>query len=136
MAVATRMTVDEIGVALAIYTELHAADERAIRRHLDPTPQACFNEAMVWVKSNAKVVRLLRSDPAAIAAQSYVLSPARSWVARVLGLGKPKGVIAPDDAELASVMKDLQKAKASPKKPKRSDHDDLRALVDDAFDAS
>ncbi|MEM6791663.1 MAG: hypothetical protein AAF715_29360 [Myxococcota bacterium] len=128
------MTVDELGLALAIYCEGQNGDVRTARRHLDPTPQACFDEATAWVKSNAKVVRLLAEDPDAIAARSYSLSPARGWLSRVLGIGRPKGVSAPDDAELASVMRDIEKKRAERPPSRRRERERLRALVDDAFD--
>lgn len=135
VAVATRMTVDEIGLALGIFCKLFDEDVRTARRHLDPTPQAHFNEASVWADSNAKVVKLLESDPKAVAAQSYTLAPARSWFSRLVGLGKPKGVSAPDDDELASVMKEIAAAKSTRAPKKRADRDEIAALVEESLES-
>jgi hypothetical protein len=127
------MTVNEIGLALAVYCKLHGVEPRDGRRYLEPTPQGCFLEAVAWADSNAKVVRLLRDAPDAVRSGGYSLSPARSWLRRVLRIGKSSGPTAPDDAELASVMKEIAAKKLSPTK-KRKDYDEIRALVDESFD--
>lgn len=135
VAVATRMTVDEIGLALALHCKVFEEDLRTARRHLDPTPQAHFNEAIVWSESNAKVVKLVGSDPDAVAARSYTLAPARSWFSRLVGLGKPKGVTAPDDDELASVMKEIASTKSKRAPKKRADRDEIAALVEESLES-
>lgn len=134
VAVATQMTVDEIGLALAIYCKLHRVEPGAARRHLDPTPRACFNEAVAWTGSNASVVKRIKDDPESIAMQAYSLSPARSWLARTLGLGRAKDVGSADDDELASVMKEIVVKQQSKQKKKRKDYDSIRALVEESLD--
>lgn len=133
---ATRLPVEEIAVAVAVFARLHDVDERAVAKHLSPTARAAFEEAAVWAKSNAHVVRMLRRDPEAIEKDLFSLSPARSWLARALGLGKPKSVRATDE-ELAALERELAtsaRAKA-PKDPEREKRlAELRSLVDEALE--
>lgn len=81
----TTLPVEETGVALAVFTTLFQADERAARRHLDPMPRQAFDEGMQWARANTVAVRLVRDDPRAIEQGAYRLRPARSWLARTLG---------------------------------------------------
>jgi hypothetical protein len=130
------MTVDELGLATAMYCKLHGDNPRVARRHLDPTPCMHFDEATVWANSNAKVIALLAADPAAVAAGSYALSEARGWFSRLLGLGRAKGVTAPDDEELAKVMDDIAQSKRDVDPAKAKKLEALRELVDETFDSA
>src|SRR5262249_45509271 len=87
---ATRIPVDEITVALGVFCRLFDVPARAAAKHLDPTPAEHFDEGYAWASSNASVVRLLRTGPDAVRADEYTLSPSRSWLARVLGVGGRK----------------------------------------------
>lgn len=93
---ATKMPVDELALALAVYCRLHGVPDRAAARHLDVTPRAHFDESAVWAKSNAQVIRMLRDAPDRILADDFSLDEPRSWLARALGLGKRR---APRTAE-------------------------------------
>ncbi|MEM9692663.1 MAG: hypothetical protein AAGA56_08970 [Myxococcota bacterium] len=130
MAVATRMPVQEVAFSLALSCALDGGQAiRSVRGHLDPTPRECFDEAARWCRSNQKVVELVRSDPTAVAAGSFSLSPARNWFGRLLG---KKRVQAPADDELERVARDL--AKRSPKaKARRADLEELQRLVDESL---
>jgi hypothetical protein len=132
---ATRMPVDEVTIALAVYARLHDISERAVSKHLEVTPSAHFEEAAAWAASNAPVVRMLRSDPEAIRKDLYTLSSARSWLARALGIGARKSVRASDEdlAELERSLAPLKKSSpVDAAKAKRLA--DLRALVDESFE--
>jgi hypothetical protein len=87
---ATKMPVDEVTVALAIFCKLFGVSDRVAARHLETTQREHFDEAAVWASSNDRVMRMLRDKPEAIEADDYSLSPARSWLARALGVGKKK----------------------------------------------
>ena len=52
---ATRMPVDELTVALAIFCKLHDVSERTAARHLELTPRSHFDEAWAFASSNAAV---------------------------------------------------------------------------------
>jgi hypothetical protein len=101
---ATKMTVEELGMALAVFCALHEIPDRTATMHLETTPRESFDEAAVWVASNRKLVRWLRSDPIAIEEDRYEIGEARSWLARALGIGKKKRAPLPEE-ELAQIEK-------------------------------
>lgn len=137
MAVATHLPVDELGLALAVYCKLFDGNPRAVRKHLDVTPRAHFDEGWAWARSNAKVVALVKSDPGAIAAGSYSLSEARGWFSRLLGVGRSKGATAPDDDELAVLARDLDPASQRSSDPARAKKlAELQKLVDESLDGA
>src|SRR5262249_31477936 len=115
---ATRMPVDELALALAIFCALHDAPERAAARCLDgATAREHFDESVAWARSNASVVRLLRSNRGAIEADKYTLSPSRSWLSRALGIGAKKRRKT-DEEELADLERSaMEQAAASSKRP-------------------
>jgi len=100
---ATKMGVEEMGMALAIFCALHDIPDRLAQKHLETTPRESFDEASVWCASNRKIVRLLRSDPVAIEEDRYEIGEARSWLARVVGFGM-KEQSTPEE-ELAQIEK-------------------------------
>jgi len=131
---ATAMPVEELALATAIFCQLHQQSPRAARPHLDPTPRAHFDEATRWARANAGVVQLIRSDPAAVKAESYSLAEARGWLSRLLGLGKPRGPSVPTDDEIEKMASSLTRRKPlDPKKAARLR--ELRAEVDEALDS-
>ena len=137
---ATRMPVDEITVALGLFCRLFDVPERAAAKHLELTPGEHFEEGYAWASSNAAVVRLLRKSPDTVRAGEYALSPSRSWLARVLGVGTKKRASSPDE-ELADLERALLTAApgaASRKKPvdaaKARKLAELRALVDESLE--
>lgn len=136
---ATRMPVDEITVALALFCKLHDVPERAVTRHLELTPREHFEEAWVWASSNAAAVRMLRANPAALEGDAYSLSPARSWLARVLGVGQKKRALTPEE-EMAEMERTLARGaiQGAPKRAldasKAQKLAELRALVDESLE--
>jgi hypothetical protein len=107
---ATKMAVEELGFALALFCALHDVPDRVAQKHLETTPREAFDEAAAWCASNRKIVKLLRSDPVAIEEDRYQIGEARSWLARALGLGKKKAQ-APED-ELAQIEKWVERPAA------------------------
>jgi hypothetical protein len=133
---ATKLPVEEICLALGLFCRLHQLPPRSAAVHLDPTPRAHFDAAEQWVRSNAGVVSLLRTDRAAIEAETYSLSEARSWLSRLFGLGRARGPSVPTDEELERVAKSLEAKRAGKSvDPARAQRlQELRALVDDALE--
>ena len=135
----TRMPVDELTVALAVFCRLHEVPERGAARHLELTQSEHFDEAVVWARSNASVVKMLRKSPAAIERDEYTLSPARSWLARALGVGAKKRARSADE-ELAELERAL--GEGAPSSARRQPVDaakakklaELRALVDESLE--
>ncbi|MCC6521801.1 MAG: hypothetical protein IT373_04000 [Polyangiaceae bacterium] len=140
---ATRLPLDELAVATAIQCELFGTPERVARAELDPTPRTNFDGAVAWVRANRGVVRLVRTDTAAIEADSYALCEGRSWLGRVFGIGRARGASVPTDDDLAALERELAlgsgrgvaKPKAAPADAARQQRlAELRALVDESLD--
>lgn len=132
----TALPADELGVGLAIFAQLNSVAPGTAAAHLDPTPRSHFEQAMLWARSNAGVIGLLRSDRKAIAADSYALNEARGWLSRLLGIGRSRKPSAPTDDELEQVAKDLarRKSRASTDEAKSQRLRELRELVDEALE--
>ncbi|HVY47167.1 MAG TPA: hypothetical protein VHB21_14870, partial [Minicystis sp.] len=133
---ATRMSVEELAIALGIFCELYAAPVKEASRCLEPTPREAFDEALAWTRSNASVVRMLRGNRRAIEADAYRLAPARSWLARAFGAGKKRRAPDEDVDDLERAL--LEAAPAASERRidpnKQARLAEIRALVDDALD--
>jgi hypothetical protein len=142
VASATRMPVDEVTVALAIFCKLHQIEGRTAARYLELTPREHLDEGLVWASSNLALVGMLRELPGAFEADKYAIAPARSWLARVLGgLGGKKKPDASSDDDLdalerafagAPAMPALKRAPADAAKARKLA--ELRALVDESLE--
>jgi hypothetical protein len=136
---APRMPVDEITVALGLFCRLFDVPERTAAKHLEVTPAEHFDEGYAWASSNAAVVRLLRKSPDAVRAGEYTLSPSRSGLARVLGVGARKRPTTADeelaDLERAALAAAPARAtKRAPDAAKARKLAELRALVDESLE--
>jgi hypothetical protein len=139
---ATRMPVDEVTVALALFCKLHKIEGRAASRYLELTPREHLDEGLVWASSNIALVQMLREAPEAIEADKYAIATARSWLARVLGgLGGKKKSAPSSDDDLDALERAFAGAPALPA-AKRAPTDaakarklaELRALVDESLE--
>ncbi len=136
---ATRMPVDEVTLALAIFCKLHQIPDRLAERHLQVTPRAHFEESAVWASSNAQLVRMLREDRARVAADDYAIGESRSWLARALGIGKKRSRGLEDDLvalERALPAAGGGKGEAKARKidpEKAAKLAELRSLVDESL---
>lgn len=139
---ATRMTAPEIAVALAVFCRLHGVPDRTAAKHLETTPRELFGEACAWASSNEKVVRLLRSDPELVAADEFTLRETSSWLARALGLGRPKkeAVLPPSMEELAELERSLARGAHASSPPRDAARKkrlaELRELVEETLEGS
>lgn len=136
---ATRMPVDEVTVALALFCKLHQIEGRTAARYLELTPREHLDEGLVWASSNLALVEMLREAPASIEADKYAIAPARSWLARVLGgLGGKKKADPSSDDDLAALERAFAGAPALKRAPvdaaKARKLAELRALVDESLD--
>jgi hypothetical protein len=135
---ATKMPVDEITVALAIFCKLHGVADRAAARHLELTPGEHFDEAAVWASSNAGLIRALPQKPAMFERDDFSLSPARSWLSRALGFGTgAKKRARSVDEELAELERTAAgggaKKRASLDEAKARKLAELKDLVDESL---
>ncbi|APR87406.1 hypothetical protein A7982_12755 [Minicystis rosea] len=134
---ATKMPADEIALALGIFCRLHDVPERTAAKHLELTPSEHFDESYAWASSNHALMKMLRKSPASVRAGEYTLQPARSWLARVLGVGAKKRPKTTDE-ELAELERDVKAAGGVGRKamdPARAKKlAELKALVDESLE--
>ncbi|MDI3284367.1 hypothetical protein [Polyangium sp. 15x6] len=132
---ATRLTTNELTLALAMFCKLFGTDGRIATRHLDAVPRERFAESETWARANAAVVRRLREDPEGIQSDAFVLDQAEGWMSRLFGFGRSKR--APTAEETLSELERSMRASA-PKKtvdPERAKKlAELRALVDETLE--
>ena len=138
---ATKMPVDEMTLALAVYCTLHALPERLAGKHLETTPRASFEEAMLWAGSNAGVIRLLRRDPEVVEADDFQLSPPGSWLSRLFR-GKRRVTTTATSDDLAELERSLSESADKSRAVRRADPArarrlaEIKDLVDDSLDAA
>jgi hypothetical protein len=77
MASATVLSVEEIGVALALFAALHGRKPSEARAHLGPTQREALDEGVDWVDSNPALVEALRDRPVLLEAGIFDLEPVR-----------------------------------------------------------
>ncbi|WP_394822774.1 hypothetical protein [Pendulispora albinea] len=81
---ATQLSVEELGVALALFTRHHELKASQARGHLDTTQREAFDHALEWVDSNEDIVDGLRERPEEIALGFFEIQPARGLLGRML----------------------------------------------------
>ncbi|HYO97302.1 MAG TPA: hypothetical protein VER33_22480 [Polyangiaceae bacterium] len=142
---ATALGCEELALPFALFVAIERHRVRAALGELSTTQRAVTDEAWVLVQSNAALVELLAHSPARVARGEFQLGEARSWLARVLGLGGSGAskVADPEQAALRALergddvediaallgSKGAQTATAS----KRAAQDDVSQLVDEAL---
>jgi len=125
------MPVTELTLALAVHCKVVDEKPRDARKHLEVTPRAHFDEALVWAKSNANLIERINSEPEAIEAGGYSLAPARSWLSRLLGRGRAPAAA---DDEVERIAKELEAKRQPVSDARAKTRAEIRDLVDDAFD--
>jgi len=79
----TQLSVEELGVVLALFTRHHDIKTSQARGHLDTTQREAFDKALEWVDSNEAIVDGLRERPEEIALGFFELSPVRGLLGRL-----------------------------------------------------
>jgi hypothetical protein len=83
VAQATRLPVEEIAVALALFAAIHrrgsakVANVANVRKHLGATQREAFELASDWVESNPLIADSLRDDPRRLESGALDLEPVR-----------------------------------------------------------
>ena len=133
----TSLDVSELSLVLAVFVALGEHPHGRAVQNLDPTQKEAYDEARMWVDSNAKILRRLRRDPGAVAADEHLtLESARPWLARLLGLGaKKKKTVDLNDEEAVAQIAAAMAAKRGEGKKRAEDPKmaELRALVDESL---
>lgn len=84
MARATRLSVEELGVALALFAAVHGLKASDARAHLGATQKEAFDLAVAWAESNPLLVEALRDRPSTLETGMIDLEPVRGLVGRWL----------------------------------------------------
>jgi len=136
----TALPVQDLCLALALFTAVHEQQGNRFVAHLEATQRAAFAEARDWVASNAMLVKRMQRDPGAVAADDHILfEDSRSWLARILGgLKKKKGRSEDlfDEHNIAALEASLSSqrpAAGSARLQKDARHLEIAALVDESL---
>lgn len=133
---ATSLEVNELALALALFTSLTEQRVR-VTEHLGVTQRDAYNTAHEWAESNPKLIKRMRRDPGAVAADEHLeVQQAMPWLARVLGLGRKKKAEVFDEEGMQDFERSLAQRKDS---APASSHNaariqELRALVEESLD--
>ncbi len=133
---ATKLTTDELTLALAVFCRSFGVDMRTAHKHLDSVPRESFDRAETWVRANGAVVRRLRDDPEGIRNDRFVLDQAEGWMSRIFGFGRGKRGLTAEET-LSELERTLPAATTrKPMDPERAKKlAEMRALVDESLDS-
>lgn len=122
MACATALSVEEVGVALALFTAVHRRKPSEARAHLGTTQREAFDTAFEWVDSNRALVEALRERPVMLEPGAFAIEPVRGTFGRWLHKRKQEN------------EQSVPAAKAPPMSEERRRHfEEAKALVDDVM---
>jgi len=146
---ATVLSCGELALPFALFLAIEDKRPGDARAELSTTQKAAFDEAWALVQSNRAFVERLSNDPSAVASGAGELREARSWLARVLGIGnrrkqKDAATAALEALErgesldgIAELLKTdtPQRATDAPRatRARMTREDDVAALVDEAL---
>ena len=125
----TRANLPELSIVCALFIEQGRHPARAALRELSTTQQALLAEAHELVKSNGALVRLLRDDPGRVARGDYRLSEAKPWLFRLFGKKQESADLPPPEL----VGLEIHRGARGPSRPVDPEHEELRALVEEAL---
>ncbi len=124
----TSLGPSELALATALFGAISASPAKVVHRLLPVTQREAFDEAWLLVRSNPALVANLKHSPELVALGNFRLEPRRSWLGRWLA---PKTA----SEESPFLLGEKSKSPRPPaRKPKSSQHDELKSLVNDAFD--
>jgi hypothetical protein len=84
MACATALSVEEVSIALSLFTAVHRRKPSDARAHLGTTQREAFDAAFEWVDSNRAVVEALRERPVMLEKGVFAIEPLRGTFGRWL----------------------------------------------------
>lgn len=126
----TSLGPSELALATALFGAISATPAKVVLRVLPVTQKEAFDEAWLLVRSNPELIASLKHSPELVALGNFQLEARRSWLGRWFA---PKTV----SEESAFLLGERSTAPRPPaRKPKSSQHDELKSLVNDAFDRS
>jgi len=121
---ATRLSVEEHAVALALHVRVRGLKPSVARAHLEATQREAFDDALRWVDSNRATVDSLRERPSELTRGEITFESTRGIFGRLFAR---KRHAAP---ELAPVRPKRERSEAEQRRL-----DEAKSLVDDALGA-
>jgi hypothetical protein len=133
----TRLSCGELATAFMAFVARGGHSLRPALRELGTTQRALVAEAKDWFDSNTHIVDALKNDPQRIASGELVLEEPRPWLARLFGRRSRRVDDSASLEELEAMVAELPAVGRRAESPRSdSKRNELRALVDEAFDAS
>lgn len=144
----TKLSVEELAVACSLFIVAGGHGNRRALTSLSTTQRVLLSDALAWAASNREVMRRLATAPGLLAEAAPELEDTRSWLARLFDRRPPvpslEEALAGDlaDTELLELARsvdggvDRSRATAGRGTPRSSEHEELKALVDEALRGS
>ncbi len=127
----THLSVEELTVALALFTKVHGIRAGLARAHLETTPREAFAEAVRWADSNPDLIADLRDRPEVLSDGIFKLQPVK------LMAGLMNRLFAGGSASSSVDLGAPAPLPARPRPPRSAEEqrrlDEARALVDAAL---
>jgi hypothetical protein len=133
VAQVTTLSCGELAVPYALFVKVAGLSRRAALKELGVTQREVAAQALDVLDTNDRLIATLGRAPDRIAAGMFELSEAKPGLLRLFGNKRPV-----DDDGLPNLAALERLAPVSPPKPRPVDpkRDELRALVDEAFDGA
>ncbi len=135
----TRLSCSELAILTALFVARGKHKPGALKRHLGTTQAAAFREAEALVHSNRNIVDMLASDAGKLACGNFSLRTSTTLWDRLFGekSSKSNTALSSGDVDIHELeaMLEIEPPPVKRHKPRSPDrvHEELRALVDDAF---
>lgn len=132
----TRLSVEEIGVLLALFVRHHDAKPARARAHLEVTQRETFDLALDWLDGNDTLIAALRERPQEVAEGYFEVTPARGLLGRLFGKRPAKRLDDVDAGAADAVVRAAQRRAQGRSPEEQRKLDETRALVEEALRAS
>lgn len=136
----THLGCAELGAAFALFVARGSHPPKQAIRELGTTQRAVYRDAQAWLDANPRVVRLLRDDPGALASEPAVLHAPQPSLLGWLGRGRSRAADGDGGEDPVGELEELARhvEPAAAPRVRRADpaRDELRALVEEAFEVS
>ena len=135
----TRLSCGELAILTALFVARGKHKSRALKRHLGTTQASAYREAEALLLASRNIVDMLTSDPGKLACGNFSLGTSTSLWDRLFGTKRSNsnGAIPGGDFDIHELeaMLEIEPSPVKRRKPRAPDvvHEELRALVDDAF---
>jgi hypothetical protein len=80
----THLALEELSVALALFTAQHGMKASAAKAHLEVTQREAFGDALDWVESNPAIVTQLKTRPEALEAGLFRCEETKGFFGKLL----------------------------------------------------